>query len=1046
MVVFVDSSKTPKNQFITILSHADEPIKEGITLAVLPSASFIYSSSPIDVSRTPHLSQWWSESSRELYDPSKRDSHPVQSKIFTLRSSLHSGVNYTGLFPLLARRISVGEAHWATSSRAPPLQYTGEFSYIPKYWEWLEDILSRNKKTLTDAKIYGAVRASLFTYDRNVHAMQAFFEYWCPATNTLHTSVGEISITLWDLCRIGGLPLFGSFYDEVVPSAKEMSSLPSSCEYLFTAFHHLSLKLGGPDLVTSTEWVGFWFRGSVRYPKPPNRRSLRRSVRGKLSHNPRGIITTHRNQCRTEDEEAPFRILKVSEKAKEETWLAALLSCWLGEFVFPGKEANLIRPGTFKVASSMARGKKYCLAVPVLATIYKGLNDIASSSVPSKCDATFPAHYLNAWLAEYFATHFDLPEASSLDPCMVRFSREGAAKYFEEAEARKLFRSITKFKFHRLALFKGHQEILEDNDQLSDSYVDYFISQRPSYLSSRRGDLSVLEPYSPHRFGRQFGFTQDIPGEIKEDLRAAPLEKVMHLWHRCLRINTKSQFLVPSRSPSDAAPCTKDYMDWWAKRSDGFFSSDPSQPNGNIGPSKLIVKLKRRHESDEPSEHQEDNKLSLGISESTDETSGIVSTFRGADRAMESHAKKLNEEDGISCSDHGNEVSRNDSDRHWRRRKYKDNVIDGANHEIVMKTTEPFIDVDTPSPFSGCDEQVSLSSLFDSANTESVRALCCLFNDPMVVSAIQELVEDENLDISLSQVGVDSLKEVDKRQSPVDGSPSMSEFSVQGLETFDLATKVIEKPRLEKSNASIPPPGPICNPTKDMVSKVRSSGIPTASTVSILNAEDVISKASRHYAFMLGEGLIEKIIKTPFDSVASLKEEVRKIIHAIRQTTIVDVMPLQDRVWKFMENASQYSSIRSAFTQRISLEVKNQRRADAERRYTFALESEAIEARDSSRAEAELSKVLSKEAELRKELELLATQRGKLENSISLHEEKLQQLQAAVSRIKEEISEIEATPTLETSDHAKLQELRELLETSREELKNLDWIGRSSFM
>uniref|UniRef100_A0A2N9GLN2 Aminotransferase-like plant mobile domain-containing protein n=1 Tax=Fagus sylvatica TaxID=28930 RepID=A0A2N9GLN2_FAGSY len=1000
MVVFVDSSKTPKNQFITILSHADEPIEEGITLAVLPSASFIYSSSPIDVSQTPHLSQWWSESSRELYDPSKRDSHPVQSKIFTLRSSLHSGVNYTGLFPLLARRINVGEAHWATSSRAPPLQYTGEFSYIPKYWEWLEDILSRNKKTLTDAKIYGAVRASLFTYDRNVHAMQAFFEYWCPATNTLHTSVGEISITLWDLCRIGGLPLFGSFYDEVVPSAKEMSSLPSSCEYLFAAFHHLSLKLGGPDSVTSTEWVGFWFRGSVRYPKPPNRRSLRRSVRGKLSHNPRGIITTHRNQCRTEDEEAPFRILKVSEKAKEETWLAALLSCWLGEFVFPGKEANLIRPGTFKVASSMARGKKYCLAVPVLATIYKGLNDIASSSVPSKCDTTFPAHYLNAWLAEYFATHFDLPEASPLDPCMVRFSGEGAAKYFEEAEARKLFCSITKFKFHRLALFKGHQEILEDNDQLSDSYVDYFISQRPSYLSSRRGDLSVLEPYSPHRFGRQFGFTQDIPGEIKEDLRAAPLERVMHLWHRCLRINTKSQFLVPSRSPSDAAPCTKDYMDWWAKRSDGFFSSDPSQPNGNIGPSKLIVKLKRRHESDEPSEHQEDNKLSLRISEGTDETSGIVSTFRGADRAMASHAKKLNEEDGISCSDHGNEVSRNDSDRHWRRRKYKDNVIDGANHEIVMKTTEPFIDVDTPSPFSGGDEQV----------------------------------------------GVDSLKEVDKRQSPVDGSPSMSEFSVQGLETFDLATKVIEKPHLEKSNASIPPSGPICNPTKDMVSKVRSSGIPTASTVSTLNAEDVISKASRHYAFMLGEGLIEKIIKTPFDSVASLKEEVRKIIHAIRQTTIVDVMPLQDRVWKFMENASQYSSIRSAFTQRISLEVKNQRRADAERRYTLALESEAIEARDSSRAEAELSKVLSKETELRKELELLATQRGKLENSISLHEEKLPQLQAAVSRIKEEISEIEATPTLETSDHAKLQELRELLETSRKELKNLDWIGRSSFM
>jgi hypothetical protein len=93
-----------------------------------------------------------------------------------------------------------------------------------------------------------------------------------------------------------------------------------------------------------------------------------------------------------------------------------------------------------------------------------------------------------------------------------------------------------------------------------------------------------------------------------------------------------------------------------------------------------------------------------------------------------------------------------------------------------------------------------------------------------------------------------------------------------------------------------------------------------------------------------------------------------------------------------MENASQYSSIRSTLTQRISLEVKNQRCADAECRHTLALKLEAIEARDSSIAEAELFKVLSRETELRKQLELLVTQRGKLENSISLHEEKLPQL------------------------------------------------------
>ena len=132
-----------------------------------------------------------------------------------------------------------------------PLQYRGEFSYLPKYWEWLEDILSCNTKVLSDANLYEPLLASLFTYDQNTHVLQAFLECWCAATNTLHTSIGEVSISLWDLHLIGGLPVYGSFYEEVVPNSKDISSLPSCCRHLFVAFHHLSLELGGSHLVTT---------------------------------------------------------------------------------------------------------------------------------------------------------------------------------------------------------------------------------------------------------------------------------------------------------------------------------------------------------------------------------------------------------------------------------------------------------------------------------------------------------------------------------------------------------------------------------------------------------------------------------------------------------------------------------------------------------------------------------------------------------------------------------------------------------------------------
>ena len=82
-------------------------------------------------------------------------------------------------------------------------------------------------------------------------------------TNTLHTSVGEISITLWDLSILGGLSCTGVFYDEVLQNAQELDGtnnqgrpyLPYSCHYLFMAYHHLQnrLKRQGKVSICDTE-------------------------------------------------------------------------------------------------------------------------------------------------------------------------------------------------------------------------------------------------------------------------------------------------------------------------------------------------------------------------------------------------------------------------------------------------------------------------------------------------------------------------------------------------------------------------------------------------------------------------------------------------------------------------------------------------------------------------------------------------------------------------------------------------------------------------
>ena len=164
--------------------------------------------------------------------------------------------------------------------------------------------------------------------------------------------------------------MYGSFYEKVVPNSKDMSFLPLCCRHLFATFHHLNLELSGSHTAL---WVKFWFRGKSKYQKSSTRRSIQRKVRGKQSHNPSGKIDAPR--ILTKEDEVPFNVLKVERRLIEETGLAALISCWLCEFALPNEGPNLIRPGVFKSASVMAHGKRYCLVVPVLANIYRGLNE-----------------------------------------------------------------------------------------------------------------------------------------------------------------------------------------------------------------------------------------------------------------------------------------------------------------------------------------------------------------------------------------------------------------------------------------------------------------------------------------------------------------------------------------------------------------------------------------------------------------------------------------------------------------------------------------------
>ncbi|KAL6176070.1 hypothetical protein ACLB2K_052706 [Fragaria x ananassa] len=88
--------------------------------------------------------------------------------------------------------------------------------------ELTEFVLANFEDVLNQARIYGAVDVSQYRYHYCRNVWKAFLELWSPLTNTLHHGNGEMSISLWDLKVLGGLPISGIPYEEFIPGNKRL--------------------------------------------------------------------------------------------------------------------------------------------------------------------------------------------------------------------------------------------------------------------------------------------------------------------------------------------------------------------------------------------------------------------------------------------------------------------------------------------------------------------------------------------------------------------------------------------------------------------------------------------------------------------------------------------------------------------------------------------------------------------------------------------------------------------------------------------------------
>ncbi|KAH0688041.1 hypothetical protein KY284_018594 [Solanum tuberosum] len=880
-----------------------------------------------------------------------------------------------------------------------PSSNFGNVCYTPGYWEWVEDVLPRHKDILELIKVYDAVYTSLSTYDYDDNVLHAFCDLWRPSTNALSTFIGEMSISLWDLQAIGGLPVQGHFYDEVVPSAKELTQtdtkkellFPQSCRYLFSAFYILAKD----DLqeVSVHDWVKFWFRGPNEYAEPPQKVSKVRATKPRLYHNFSGHIDSNFLPW-TDEENDPFVELDVEESLRDETNLAAFFACWLCKFVLPNKKVNHVRASVFKVASLMAHGKKFSLAVPVLASIYRGLKEISTSSNLSVANIIFPIHYVYGWLGEYFGTHHRANRSHRSIP-LCKISSEKMAECFDFTDAQNLFQQDDARRLHHLAILQGRDLHLTDNGMLSNSWNAYIISLRSGYVTFRHDSNFIVESYNSIRFSRQFGFCQDVPGDLMERPYDGTLLTLVQLWNSSFRLNTFSKVMIPTCPLADAPLMTREYVDWWPSQrlntSQGNLriilkktkqdstsisykgasdqSKEKSHPssksqvksNDTLQVAKTSSKSKTSKDRDVPAKSKL-RRLTLA----SKATSPAPKVGHGSSGTNELHVSSDNGNDQMSnlempCDEISHlyalpdgvgrpNASPSPTDRHWNRPKRKAQELDDVCCGIDILDTIVIDDNDF------VDEDSNSASLFELAKQLDLQEL---YGGDLNNGAVADFTVDLNdLDAAAK----------DFHSSINDDQPSLE----------------VVPPRKSPSNDVMP-------------------------SLEVVPPRKSPSRPLRH-------GSSDGFTKLE-SSIASTLEEIRKV-------NIIYVSSLEDHVENFFKSYAEYDTLRSS---KMTKESHEKTLSDAQHRLDGA--KLAYEKLDGS-----MDKIQATLVDVKKDLKALTSKKKKVTVLINKYQEKLSKSQENGTITEGEIYTIEANNVMSNDEVERLAKLEGAVEKNRQEI------------
>ncbi|KAL2922228.1 Tropomyosin [Bienertia sinuspersici] len=722
--------------------------------------------------------------------------------------------------------------------------------------------------------------------------------------------------------------------------------------------------------VSAQQWVDFWCKRSTSYSAPVT------------THNPSGKLADPPLEWSTK-ELHPFNSLGIEAEGKRQTtYVAAFLSCWLCVFVLPKNEDRLIRPGTFEVAVLMARGETFNLAIPVLASIYRGLNVISRSPNPSYSGAYFPTHYLYGWLGLYFNTNHAV-DPSPPGPLMVSFSSAQGSKFFKDVEARCVIHEGFGAKVGCTMLNKNKNIFLFDDGNLDHTQMSYLSSLRSGYVSLRHYDSLFIEPYLPYRFSRQFGFCQDIPSAIT-------------------RKGSMSQVCAPCLSLDWHKLKTIKFHGWWTT---------------------VIIK-DLRHNIDKLCSAVESSSPNLKRVSPHDEardahrsTDGHASQHEGTgDNVCAAPPKRLHLT-GVLDEVEGEDKSTSDVEseinfKHQRgRRSKKPRTVDLEGDETDFRSA--FENILIPS-----DIPIDLTQVgdmhFDMGASFNI-------DDAMIGDATEPL--NVLTDRPNPGKGKDIHMERDLVESSNPTSPVQTHHPVDGPSTFEIDARTLGIPLDTKGIPRAPSHG-------DTVPA------PPISTIRVTPAsQGIFTSAIR----ILGNEYLTLLKQTPFDKVSDRHGEAPQVYKAIR-VIHGDPEPLKCKVDEYVWAVKSHLALKASLSDRLRSDQVEEERLAVEEELRLAEFSYDTTLTKHKGLEEEGATLKKKEDELLKELEDVRQRMDQVANDLSDNRNSLTTLEATMHATKRCVKELEAAPVCNAEEMELFEEQERKLLEFQSSLDSSDWI------